>query len=207
MLRNADWAQRYRPTTLNDMVLPERMIKRLDRLVNAKGGMSLLFHGHPGTGKTTAAKLLNPDATVYINCTASSSIEMVRNLHRTCSSMTLEGTRRLVLLDEADFMSKEAQAALRGVVEELSVTNDFVMTGNDPERLSEAMKSRFLPVSFDFLKDEELMGRAERRLELILRAEGHDSPSSSVVRSIVREAFPDMRRMIKLLQFEVGASS
>lgn len=201
---DTDWAQRYRPTTIDELILPLSLTEKLNRIMADSGGMSLLFHGSPGCGKTTAALLINPENTYFINCTTSNSIEMVRGLSRSCSSRPLNGGRRLVLLDEADGLTKDAQAALRGAVESLSPVNDFVMTANHPDRLIDAIKSRLLPVSFDAVRDPELVRRIEARLTAILRMEGHASPAPGFVKAIVRREFPDIRRMLKCLQFEVG---
>lgn len=205
MLTNhRDWAQKYRPTSLDDLIVPSVLRERLSRIVAQGGGMSLLFYGSPGCGKTTAASLINPNSTYVMNCTTNNSIDMVRGLVRTCSSMTLHGDRRLVLLDEADGLSKDAQAALRGAVESLSIANDFVMTANDPSRLSDAIKSRFLPVAFEAARDPAFLALIESRLARILRDEGHEAPSVGYLKALVRREFPDIRRMLKCMQFEVG---
>ncbi len=136
-----------------------------------------------------------------INCTTENSIKMVRMLERACSSMTLEGERRLVLLDEADYLSNDAQAALRGVVETLSKNNDFIMTANQPEKLSPAIHSRFHTVNFDFLATEELKTALFERLSFI--ASNENARIESIhIRSIVNRHFPDIRKMINVMQYE-----
>ena len=77
-------------------------------------------------------------------------------MERTFASGSLFDERRLILLDEGDYLTPEAQAAIRGVVEELSVHNDFVMTANNPNALTDAVRSRFLPVKFDKFSDRPL---------------------------------------------------
>ena len=172
-MEELDWSQKHRPTSIEEVILPDGLSESLKRLVEQKGGLSLLFYGKPGCGKTTVAKLIHPDNTLYINCTAENSIDMVRELPRRCSSLTLDGGRRVVLLDEADYLSKDAQAALRGVVEQLSVNNDFVMTANEPWRLSDPILSRFYPVCFDFEDDRDLKFDMKARLWNIAHEEGY----------------------------------
>lgn len=199
-----DWSQKYRPQTMGEMVLPQSIGNSLRSLAKNKGGMSLLFYGKPGMGKTTAAKLINPEETYHLNCTLLNSVAMVKDLERTCSSVPLSGERRLVLLDEADFLTEAAQAGLRGAVEFLSCANDFVMTANEPDRLSPAIRSRFLPVHFDFLLTEEYLEDLAIHLWTIAKSEGIKNIDMRLIKAIVRDNFPDIRKMIKTLQFQIS---
>ena len=201
---NLDWAQKYRPTTLQDVILPLNLSKRLETIVAQKGGISLLFWGRPGCGKTTVGQLINPENTYRIDCSTSRSIEMVRSLDRICSTCSLEGGRRLILLDEADHLSKEAQNAFRGVIEKFSSNNDFIMTANSPNILSEPIRSRCLPVHFDINSDPDLKTRFKKRIVEILNLESKFVFDLKVIDKILEKTFPDLRRTLKNVQFSLG---
>ena len=172
MNMNLDWAQKYRPTAIQDVILPTNLKERLQKVITQSGGISLLFWGRPGCGKTTVGQLINPSETYQIDCTTSRSIDMVRSLERYCSTFSLEGSRKLVLLDEADHLSKDAQNAFRGVVERFSVSTDFVMTANNPNTLSEPIRSRCFPVHFDVTSDPSMEDRFVTRATEVLCEEG-----------------------------------
>lgn len=205
-MNQTDWAQKYRPTSIDDLALPPTLGAKIRTYIQTGAEMSLLFYGPPGCGKTTAARLINPDETYFVNCTMDNSIGMVREMERKCSSVTLTGSKRVVVLDEAEYLSRDAQAALRGLVETHSAANCFVMTANEPERLSDAMLSRFYPVAFDFLQSTEFRTSLLARLGVIAASEGHPDVPEFHLKSIVSQCFPDIRKMIKALQFELIGS-
>ena len=202
-MSNTDWSQKYRPTKLDDMVLPSTFRQKIEKAMITRGGMSMLFYGPPGTGKTTLAEVLNAQGLYKLNCSDTNSITDIRNLKRKCSARPLYTERRLILLDEGDFLTKEAQAALRGIAEEISAVNDFIMTANEPSRLSAAIHSRFLPIEFNFLATDEYKAALKARLKLIAELETGTTPESALLESIVRRQKTDIRAMIKTLQAEL----
>jgi DNA polymerase III delta prime subunit len=204
MNMNLDWAQKYRPTAIQDVILPTSLKESLEKIINQNGGISLLFWGRPGCGKTTVGQLINPSETYQIDCTTSRSIDMVRSLERYCSTFSLEGSRKLVLLDEADHLSKDAQNAFRGVVERFSVSTDFVMTANNPNIFSEPIRSRCFPVHFDVTSDPSMEEQFVTRVTEVLSQEGIKDFDIERVREIVKTNFPDLRRTLKQVQFELG---
>jgi len=204
MNMNLDWAQKYRPTAIQDVILPTNLKESLEKIINQNGGISLLFWGRPGCGKTTVGQLINPSETYQIDCTTSRSIDMVRSLERYCSTFSLEGSRKLVLLDEADHLSKDAQNAFRGVVERFSISTDFVMTANNPNIFSEPIRSRCYPVHFDVTSDPSMEEQFVTRVTEALSQEGIKDFDIERVREIVKTNFPDLRRTLKQVQFELG---
>lgn len=199
-----DWGLKYRPNSLEDVLMDGELKSRLSKLVSQKGGLSLLFWGRPGCGKTSVAKLINPENTVFINCSTNNSIDTVRWIESQFQAGVVTGGRRLLLLDEADNLTPDAQAAIRAVSEELAIHNDFVLTANDPNKLSEAVRSRFLPVKFDLEKTEQITKELIDRMADIARKEGYGSVPEEHLKGIVERTFPDMRRMIKTLQLELN---
>jgi len=206
-MNELDLAQKYRPKTFDEVILSDEVRQKLSRFVKDGGGMSFLFWGLPGCGKTTVGKLINPDNTFYINCSTQNSIETVRWIEAEFECGMVNGKRRVVLLDEADNLSQEAQAALRGVAEELSHFNDFVLTANNPNLLTDALRSRFLPVNFDLEKTEEMINLIANRMKEIADKEGLIEPRINLIREVVESRFPDIRRITKTIQLELVEKS
>ncbi len=203
MMREMDFSQKYRPRSIEKVIMNPGLRSTLSNLVKQRGGISLLFWGRPGCGKTTVAKLINPENTVYINCSTNNSIDTIRWVEETFNCGMVTGGRRLLLLDEADNLSKDAQAAIRGVSEELSLYNDFILTANDPNLLTEAVRSRFLPVGFDLTHSDEVITLICDRLCYIAKNERCECFDIDLIEKIVSDTFPDLRRMIKRLQIEL----
>jgi replication-associated recombination protein RarA len=199
-----DWGIKYRPRRLEDVLMTSWLKRSLSKVVQQKGGISLLFWGRPGCGKTTVAKLINPENTVFINCSTNNSIDTIRWIESEFVSGVVTGDRRLLLLDEADNLTTEAQAAIRAVSEELAIHNDFILTANDPNKLSEAVRSRFLPLKFDLEKSDDLTLELKTLLRRISQLEGLSLPNEKSLEEIVEKTFPDVRRMIKTLQIEMN---
>lgn len=206
-LKQKDWAQKYRPQRLEDMILPKATLDRLIRWRDSEHKVSLLLHGKAGTGKTSAARLLHQN-TVEFNSSRERGIDTAEKIFLTCVSASVfdgEGFR-VILLDEADNLTSAAQDSLRNTIEALSVENAFVFTANYPDRLSDAIKSRLMSIDFNFSKGD--MGLRQKMINRALQIVANEgfSPDIAVVDAIVREHFPDMRGVLKRLQYEVGLS-
>ena len=133
------WVEKYRPKTIADYVFrDDHQRKQVEQWVKEKL-FHLLFSGNAGIGKTTLAKVLlneleinDPDV-LEINASRTNSVEDVRNNIINFVQMIPFGAFKVVLLDEADYLSPNAQAALRGVMEEYHTTSRFILTCNYPK--------------------------------------------------------------------------
>lgn len=173
MLKAEDWKLKYRPNTLDEVILPVDLRKELLGFKSGQVIQNLLFHGDPGRGKTTCSMLLrDSDLDIhFINCSIKSSVDDIKALERIGSSVTFTGNRRLFVLDEVEKLSKEAFKTLRGLIEHLSIGNDFILTANDISKMDKAVISRLSKVNFDFEVDSKIRTQIKNRLEQILRLE------------------------------------
>ena len=120
-----DWSQKYRPTSMEEMVLPDGIGDRLRKIAVAKGGISLLFYGKPGMGKTTIAKLINPENTLFLNCTLNNSVSMVKDLERTCSSIYLLHAALTISLRNCSCCSSSSSDKHCGYIKYLQYSGSF----------------------------------------------------------------------------------
>jgi len=139
------WVERHRPQKLEDYVGNGPLKAKVKQFIDTNDVPHLLFHGKAGTGKTTLAKLLSKSIkcdVMYINASDESGIETIRKKIRGFASTLGFNSLKVIILDEADYLTPDAQAALRNLMEAFSVSTRFILTCNYHERISSPIVSR-----------------------------------------------------------------
>jgi len=200
------WTEKYRPKTVEDCILPDRLKKPFQEYVNQKTIPNLLLSGGPGVGKTTAAKALcNEIGCDYlvINGSDESGIDTFRvKIKNYASSMSLSGGRKVIIIDEADYLNPNStQPALRNAIEEFAGNCSFIFTCNYKNRIIEPLHSRCAVIEFG-LKNGEKAKMASaffKRIQSILQSESVEF-DDAVIAELIKKHFPDFRRVLNELQ-------
>ena len=198
------WTEKYRPKTISDCVLPERLKKVFQEFVDDKQIPNLLLHGSSGVGKTTVARALCKEVgcnDFVINGSEESGIDVLRNeVKRFASTGSLTGNgRKMVILDEADYLNPSStQPALRGMMEEFSSNCGFIFTCNYPSKIIPALHSRCTVIEFKITQSEIKESFVER-VKYILDTEDV-SYDKDVVVGLTDKYLPDLRRILNELQ-------
>ena len=196
------WVEKYRPSTVGDYVFRDQAQRdQVNGWVKDKSIPHLLFSGHAGIGKTTLAKVLcneleiNEYDLLEINASRTNSVEDVRDKIVNFVQMIPFGDFKVVLLDEADYLSPNAQAALRGVMEEYHTTSRFILTCNYPNRIIPALHSRCQGFHIERIDQNEFTARVAK----ILIDEGV-TPDLDTLDTYVKATYPDLRKCINTVQ-------
>ena len=199
------WVEKYRPKTIEDCILPDSLKATFQEYVNRKEIPNLLLSGTAGVGKTTVAKALCEEVGcdyIVINGSDDSGIDVLRNkIKNYASSVSLMGGRKVVIIDEADYLNPNStQPAFRGVIEEYASNCSFIFTCNFKNRLLEAIHSRCTCIDFKVNGSKaKLATQFLKRVETILQAEKIEY-SKNAVAAVITKYFPDNRRILNELQ-------
>ena len=200
------WVEEYRPQTIDDCILPASL-KTLFQSFIDKGEISnMLFSGTPGVGKTTVAKALCEQMNcdwIMINGSEEGGIDVLRNkIKNFASTVSLSGGKKVVILDEADYLNPQStQPALRGFVEEFHKNCRFILTCNFKNRIIEPLHSRFSKIEFKINNKEkpQLQTQLYNRATFILKKQNIEYEDKALIGLITRH-FPDFRKLINELQ-------
>jgi DNA polymerase III delta prime subunit len=200
------WVEKYRPQTIDECILPDSMKKTFREFINSGELPNFLFCGGAGVGKTTVAKALCNEIGaeyLFINGSEESGIDVLRSkIKNFASSVSLTDAKKVVILDEADYLNANStQPALRGFIEEFSNNCRFIFTCNFKNRIIEPLHSRCAVVEFKIENSEKpkIAGDFFKRVKNILQTEGIES-DLKVVAELITKHFPDYRRILNELQ-------
>jgi DNA polymerase III delta prime subunit len=197
--------EKYRPKTIEDCILPERLKTPFQQFVDDKKIPNLLLCGGAGVGKTSVAKALCEEIGcdyIIINGSDDNGVDVVRHkIKNYASTMSFVGGRKVVIIDEADYLSPNAQAAFRNAIEEFANNCTFIFTCNYKTKIIDPLHSRCSVIDFTLKNSEKVKIAALffNRVQNILKSENIDY-DTKVVAEVVKKHFPDFRRTLNELQ-------
>lgn len=204
-MNNSLWVEKYRPKTIDEYVFKDGGQKRqVQNWLKEKSIPHLLFSGSAGIGKTTLAKVLIHELGIEdydvleINASRENNVETVRDKIINFVQMIPFGPFKVVLLDEADYLTPNAQAILRGVMETYSSTSRFILTCNYPNKVIPALHSRCQGFHVEKTDQTEFTAR----MATILVTENVDFDLDTLD-TYVKLTYPDLRKCINMVQQNV----
>jgi DNA polymerase III delta prime subunit len=200
------FVEKYRPSTIDECVLPQSLKNTFKQYINSGELPNFLFCGGPGVGKTTVAKALCNEVGaeyLFINGSEESGIDVLRGkIKNFASTVSLTDAKKVVILDEADYLNPNSfQPALRGFIEEFSNNCRFIFTCNFKNRIIDPLHSRCAVVDFKIDGDDKQKMAALflKRLIGILEKEKIEY-ETKVVAELIMKHFPDYRRILNEIQ-------
>lgn len=199
------WTEKFRPQSIEACILPERLKKPFQEYVNKKTLPNLLLHGGAGVGKTTVAKAMCNEIGcdfMVINGSDENGVDTIRvKIKNYASSMSFVGGRKVIIIDESDYLTTNAQAILRNAVEEFAGNCSFIFTCNYKNRIIDPLHSRCAVINFG-LKNGEKAKMASaffKKIQSILQSEKVEYDDAVIV-ELIKKHFPDFRRVINEIQ-------
>jgi len=203
------WVEAYRPSTIDECILPNALKKTFNDIVSTGQLPNMLFTGTAGLGKTTVAKamcsMLDLDH-ILINGSEEGNIDTLRGkIKQFASSVSLSGGVKVVILDEADYLNPQStQPALRGFIEEFSDNCRFILTANFKNRIIDPLHSRCGVYEFNSDRKDmvKLCGKFMMRVKEVLKNEGieTDKQTDIAIAELIMRHAPDWRRVLNELQ-------
>jgi DNA polymerase III delta prime subunit len=199
------WVEKYRPERITDYVFKDTaQRKQVQNWITDGGIPHLLFSGSPGTGKTTLAKVLINELNIekadvmYINASRDNGVELIRKRITAFSETMPWGDFKVILLDEADHISPEGQAALRGVMEQYHASVRFILTCNYPNMIIPALHSRCQGFHIEQLDQTDFTVRVGEILQ-----DNSVTFDIETLDAMVRANYPDLRKTINTVQMMI----
>lgn len=195
------WVLKYFPKTVDEMVLSKELLTLFKNIIDTKALSNYSFFGSPGCGKTTLSKLLVKELDCdyhFQPCSFNGSIDMVKTTIKNFCEIIPRGKYKIIILDEADQMSKDAQMALRDIIVESMDNCRFILTANYQDKIIDALKSRCTPIKIEFSTENVL-----KHCINILKKEKVKFTKQTILdfyNKIVIPKYPDIRTIVEHLQ-------
>lgn len=193
-----------RPRTFDDLLISEEIIRKFKKMIETDQIMNMIFVGRPASGKTSVSKMFEINReTLRINASSDNDLSFIKKTvssFATCLSLSLE--KKIVIFDEADFLTVASQAALRALIEETQENCRYLFIVNNMKKIDPALISRCMPVFFD-IKASDLDLMIFKYIRIInerLRERNIKIENQTLIK-IVKLKFPDFRAIANELEF------
>lgn len=196
------WVEKYRPTNLDDFIITDKNKAIIESYKTSKEIPNLLFVGTPGLGKTTLAKIIVNDILecqyLYINASDENGIDTIRSkVTGFAQTKSIDGNIKVIILDETDGLSLDAQRALRNTMEEFAKITRFILTANYKHRVITALQSRCQSIDLTPPLDGVV-----KKCVTILKSENIEiaQQQKSILLEFIKSHYPDLRKITNELQ-------
>jgi DNA polymerase III delta prime subunit len=198
-MNSIDFSLKYQPQSISEILLPENVREQLKVCFKEELPYPIMLVGPTGTGKTLTANNMREE-TYFLSCLKGCTDNELYLLERAASAFTLDGLRRLIILDDVDHMLPKHQLQLMYILDHFRINNDFILTAREPFRLKEALRSRIEVVDFGISDSKVYRCQVIQLLNNIAFKEGSTEIDTLEIEKIFQSSYPDIRKMLRKLQ-------